>query len=294
MALSHTPVLLNEVIDFLQVKPRGCYVDGTLGGGGHAEAILRRMGEGVYVGVDRDAQVLEQTTARLKKYPVSFYGVHDVFSNIPEILKSLSIKEVDGIVLDLGVSSFQIDEASRGFSFLQDAPLDMRMDPDSGEESAADILNTFSEKDLAEIFYKFGEERFSRRIAREIIAFRRAQPFSTTGELARLVSSAIPARFARSSRIHPATRVFQGLRIAVNQELQHLEKFLNLDFSFLKSGGRVCIISFHSLEDRLVKHGFRRFENFKIITKRPVLPTEDEINSNPRSRSAKLRVMEKK
>jgi len=289
----HVPVLLNEVVDFLRVSPGGIYVDGTLGGGGHAEAIFQKMGTGIYVGIDRDAKILEQTKAQLQKKSVSFYGVHDVFSNLPEILKSLEIEAVDGILLDLGVSSFQLDEAERGFSFLHDAPLDMRMDSDSEEENAADILNTYSEKDLAEIFYKFGEERFSRRIAREIVAFRRAQPFVYTSELARVVSSSIPARFARSSKIHPATRVFQGLRIAVNQELYHLEKFLGLDFSFLKSGGRICVISFHSLEDRLVKHAFRRFENFKIITKRPVLPSEEEMRLNPRARSAKLRVIEK-
>ncbi len=291
--MAHVPVLLNEVIDFLRVSPGGVYVDGTLGGGGHAEAIFQKMGTGIYVGIDRDAKILQQTSAQLPRKSVSFYGVHDVFSNLPEVLKSLEIEAVDGILLDLGVSSFQLDEAERGFSFLHDAPLDMRMDSDSEEENAADILNTYSEKDLAEIFYKFGEERFSRRIAREIVAFRRAQPFVYTSELARVVSSSIPARFARSSKIHPATRVFQGLRIAVNQELYHLEKFLGLDFSFLKSGGRICVISFHSLEDRLVKHAFRQFQGFKVITKRPVLPSEEEMRLNPRARSAKLRVIEK-
>lgn len=294
--LVHKPVLLKEVVEWMNVKPGVCYVDGTVGGGGHAEALLEQMGpDGIYVAIDRDAQTLERAKRRLQKYVKQIHFVHDVFSNLPNILKDLKIEHVNGVLVDLGVSSFQIDEAERGFSFMKEGPLDMRMDTSTDEyENASDVVNTYSEEDLIEIFQKFGEERFSRRIARAIVAFRREQAFLFTQDLAQLVDRVVPPSFKKGrSKTHPATQVFQALRIYVNQELSHLEKFLNLDFGFLVEGGRLAVISFHSLEDRLVKWGLRGKKDFRILTKRPVCPSELEVEENPRSRSAKLRVAEK-
>ncbi len=306
----HKPVLLKEVVEWMNIQPKACYVDGTVGGGGHAEALLNAMGpEGIYVAIDRDLEALARAKQRLEKFEGQIHFVHGVFSELPSILRSLKIEQVNGVLVDLGVSSFQVEEALRGFSFMKEGPLDMRMDPStpprqaggrSGQAlpmegwTAADIVNEFSEEDLVEIFHKFGEERFSRRIARAIVAFRRDQPFLFTQDLAQLVDRAVPPPFKRkASRVHPATRVFQALRIVVNQELDHLEKFLNLDFDFLIQGGRLEIISFHSLEDRKVKWRFREREDLKVLTKKPISPSELELEDNPRSRSAKLRVAEK-
>lgn len=294
MALIHQPVLLKEVVDFLRVKPGGRYVDGTLGGGGHAEAVLERMeGRGLYVGIDRDPEALVRCGERLAPFKNSLRLVRGVYSEIPAVLKELGIESVDGILIDLGVSSFQLDEAERGFSFLKEGPLDMRMDP-ADPETAEDIVNRRPEKELEEIFYKFGEERFARRIARAIVAFRRDQPFKTTTQLAGMIEGALPPKFrGRRFRIHPATRVFQALRIAVNRELEHLSQFLGQEYPFLIPGGRLAIISFHSLEDRRVKNAFRSRQDLRVITKRPVVPGEAECVENPRARSAKLRVAEK-
>lgn len=295
--LEHQPVLLKEVLEWMEAKPGACIVDGTVGGGGHAEAFLQRIGsEGIYVAIDRDLQTLERAKKRLQKYEKQIHFVHDVFSNVSSILQRLKIERVDGVLVDLGVSSFQLDEAERGFSFARSGPLDMRMDA-SDEDSlkASDVVNENSEEELIEFFQKFGEERFSRRIARAIVIFRREQPFLYTKDLADVIDRAVPPQFKKqASRIHPATRVFQALRIVVNGELDHLEKFLNSDFSFLKQGGRLQVISFHSLEDRIAKWRLREREDFRVLTKKPIEASEEEVAVNPRSRSAKLRVAERK
>ncbi len=289
--MNHHPVLLKEVVGFLNIQPDGCYVDGTLGGGGHAAAILEQMNEnGIYVAIDRDEVVLKKTAEKLKRFKSKVFFVHGVFSDISSILENLNISSVDGVLLDLGVSSFQLDAADRGFSFLREGPLDMRMNP-LNPETAADLVNELSEKELKRIFSELGEERFSGRIASAIVRQREEKLFSSTKDLAELIRRSVPN--SKKSKIHPATRVFQALRIRVNQELEHLNRFLNLKFEFLNSSGRVAIISFHSLEDRMVKWGFRSLAGFKIVTKKPVIPTEEEQSLNPRSRSAKLRVIEK-
>jgi len=294
--MGHQPVLLKEVLEWMDVKPGACIVDGTVGGGGHAEALLERIGlEGRYIAVDRDRQTLAKAKERLQKFGGQVEFVHGVFSDLPEILKNLKIDKVDAVLVDIGVSSFQLDEAERGFSFLQSGPLDMRMDASDEEAAkAADLVNECSEEELIGIFQKFGEERFSRRIARAIVAFRREQPFLYTQDLAGLIDRVVPPKFKKqASRIHPATRVFQALRIAVNGELEQLEKFLNLDFGFLRKGGRLGVISFHSLEDRVAKWRLREREDFRVLTKKPIEASEEEIRENPRSRSAKFRVAEK-
>ena len=297
MILQHKPVLLNEVMEWMNLKPGACMVDGTVGGGGHAEAILERLGPtGIYVAIDRDAQTLGRAKQKLQKYEKQIHFVHGVFSELPQILEGLKIEKVQGVLVDLGVSSFQLDTAERGFSFMKEGPLDMRMDASTDEyENASDVVNTYSEEELIEIFQKFGEERFSRRIARAIVDFRRDQPFHFTQDLANLIDRVVPPKFKKqASRIHPATRVFQALRIVVNGELDHLETFLNLDFDFLAEGGRLAVISFHSLEDRRVKWRLREREDFRVLTKKPIGPSDLEIEENPRSRTAKLRVAEKK
>lgn len=290
--LRHEPVLLEEVLEGLGIVPGGCYVDATLGGGGHAEGILERIGDrGFLVGIDQDLQALEFAKERLKRFQNQTKFVHQNFSRIQEILAEHKIASIDGIFVDLGVSSFQFDQSERGFSFSQNGPLDMRMDP-SNEAlfTAADLLRECSEKELADLFYEWGEERQSRRVARALAHAREKQPIETTVQLAEIVASVFPKRF---HKIHPATRVFQALRIAVNHEMEHLERFLSLDFSFLKTGGRVAVISFHSLEDRPVKHRFRARKDFRAVYKKPLAPRKEEILKNPRSRSAKLRVFEK-
>jgi 16S rRNA (cytosine1402-N4)-methyltransferase len=294
-SIEHKPVLLNEVVEALKIQPGGCYVDGTVGGGGHAEAILEKMeGRGTYVAIDRDIETLERAKKRLQKFKSQVVFVHGVYSEIKTILEDLKIDAVDGVLLDLGVSSFQFDEAERGFSFSKEAPLDMRMDRSSEGETAADLINQLREEKLIEIFQKFGEERFARRIARAIVAFRRAHPLLKTGELAGLIERVVPPHFKRrAAKIHPATRVFQALRIVVNEELEHLTRFLDQDFKFLKPGGRIAVISFHSLEDRLVKWAFRSRQDLRVVTKRPLGASEEELKNNPRARSAKLRVAEK-
>lgn len=294
--MGHQPVLLKEVLEWMDVKPGACFVDGTVGGGGHAEALLELMGpEGRYIAIDRDRQTLAKAEERLQKFSGQVEFVHGVFSDLPKILKNLKIEKVDGVLVDIGVSSFQLDEAERGFSFLQPGPLDMRMDASDEEAAkAADFVNECSEEELIGIFQKFGEERFSRRIARAIVAFRREQPFLFTQDLAGLIDRVVPPKFKKqASRIHPATRVFQALRIEVNGELEQLEKFLNLDFGFLRKGGRLGVISFHSLEDRVAKWRLREREDFRVLTKKPIEASEEEIRENPRSRSAKFRVAEK-
>ena len=289
--------MLKEVLDLLRCRPGGTYVDATIGLGGHAEALLEKIQpDGQLIGIDRDKDSLEKVQARLKRFAQSFRLVHDNYKNLPLILNNLAGPPVDGILVDLGVSSYQLLAPERGFSFQSKGALDMRMDRSSGA-TAADIVNGTDEVDLANMIYQFGEERYSRRIARAIVRVRAERPFTTTSELASVIESAVPGHY-RHGRIHCATRTFQALRIAVNQELDHLEPALRNASDLLAPGGRLCVISFHSLEDRIVKQTFRALsvetnDELEILTKRPQLPTEEEVRRNPRSRSAKLRVIQR-
>lgn len=276
----HISVLSREVLAGLQVKAGGLYLDATLGGGGHSRLILDAAADVRLVGIDRDRTALDATRPTLPETVELWQGNFADFEPGDRVF--------DGIVADLGVSSPQLDVGERGFSFQQDAPLDMRMDQ-SAELSAAEVINHWREADLVRIFSEYGEERFSKRIARAIIA---ARPLHSTLGLAETIRQAVPGKF-RYGRIHPATRVFQALRIAVNRELESLETFLNRTPHWLKPGGRIAIISFHSLEDRRVKNQFRASEQLKIITKKPLTAQPDELAQNRRSRSAKLRVAER-
>ncbi len=288
----HVPVLLSEVLDLLQVRPGGTYVDATLGLAGHASEIARRLGpEGTLVGFDRDPEAMALAGERLETLRQELGDAMPVVRLIPRAFSTAAEKlvhgSVDGILADVGVSSLQLDGAHRGFSFRQDAPLDMRMDTRGGE-TAEQVVNQADEEDLANLIYEFGEERRSRRIARAIV---RARPVSTTAELARIVAGAAPSM--KSDAIHPATRTFQALRIRVNDELGELKSLLAAAPVLLKKGGKLAVISFHSLEDRLVKDAFRdgaKQHVWEILTRKPVVAEEDEIRHNPRSRSAKLRV----
>jgi 16S rRNA (cytosine1402-N4)-methyltransferase len=305
--IKHIPVLLKETVELLQCKKGGIYIDCTVGAGGHAERILEITSpDGVVVGIDQDEDILKIAEERLKRFGERIRLMHGNFSDIKGIMKG---ERADGILFDLGVSSYQLEDKDRGFSFMSDAPLDMRMDK-KAEITAADIINRSSERELSEIIFKYGEERFAKRIASFIVRERERKPIATTLQLSDIVIKAIPARF-RPRDIHPATRTFQALMIAVNRELEILEKSLLNAVDILKPKGRMCVISFHSLEDRIVKRTFQRLEkgcicppkipicqcgikpSIKIITKRPVTPSEMEIKANPRARSAKLRAAEK-
>ena len=282
----HTPVLLREVVDQLRPRSRGLYVDATVGGGGHATEILRAsVPDGQLIGLDRDDEALAASRERLNEWGTRSQLVRANFGELEEALMSVGVTAVDGIVFDLGVSARQFDEPSRGFSFQQEGPLDMRMDRSQGV-TAREVLHTASEKDLADIFYLYGEERRSRFIAKRIVAARRRAPIETTTQLADLIGP-------RRGKIHPATRVFQALRIYVNDELGNLKRGLEAATRVLRTGGRVVVISFHSLEDRIVKRYFKETPALHIITRKPVTATEEEIEQNPRARSAKLRVAEK-
>jgi len=291
----HVPVLLEEVLDLLKVRPGGTYVDATLGLAGHASAIARRLGpEGTLIGFDRDPQALGLATARLDALREELGTEMPQVRLIPRAFSAAGEEiepgTLDGLLADFGVSSLQLDEAHRGFSFRLDAPLDMRMDTRSGE-TAEQVVNQEDEEVLANLIYEFGEERRSRRIARAIV---RARPISTTAELAKVISVAAPAM--KSDKIHPATRTFQALRIRVNDELGEIRSLLESAPSLLRTGGRLAVISFHSLEDRLAKDAFRDGAQrgiWDVITRKPVTATEDEEHRNPRSRSAKLRVAER-
>ncbi|MCC5898508.1 MAG: 16S rRNA (cytosine(1402)-N(4))-methyltransferase RsmH [Phormidium sp. BM_Day4_Bin.17] len=275
----HISVLAREVLEYLQVRPGGRYLDATLGAGGHSRLILEAAPETRVLGIDRDEMALETAGQNLAEYGdrVSFWRGN--FAEFP-----YDDHEFDGIIADLGVSSGQLDVPERGFSFRQEAPLDMRMDCRQSL-TAGELINHADERELADIFYHYGEERLSRRIARAIVQQR---PFSTTTELAGAIAAVVPRRY-RYGRIHPATRTFQGLRIAVNQELESLETWLDRAPQGLVLGGRIGAISFHSLEDRLVKHRWRDQEGLKVLTKKPICSQDDEREANPRSRSAKLR-----
>lgn len=291
----HVPVLPAQVLEGLAPRAGGRYIDGTLGGGGHAALVLEASGpDGQLLGIDTDPAALAAAQARLPHFGPRLSVVRGNFRAIGELARAAGFAPVDGILLDLGVSSHQLDTVGRGFSFQADAPLDMRLDPD-GPQTAADLVNTLPESDLADILYHYGEERASRRIARFIGEARRRQPLARTGELAELV---VRAMGGRRGKIHPATRTFQALRIAVNGELESLEQALPQAVELLAPGGRLAVIAFHSLEDRIVKHFFRAEASgdtprLRLITKKPLEADEAEQQHNPRSRSAKLRVAER-
>ncbi len=311
MIFEHTSVMSDEVYDNLNLSPGKIVVDCTLGGSGHALQIIKAIQRGgTLIGIDQDIDAIKNAEKVLKPFAGNFVLFHDNFSALPSILESLNVKGVDGILLDLGLSLHQLRNGKRGFSFQRDEPLDMRMDTRSGR-TAADIVNAFSERELADIFFRYGEERMSRRIAKHIVTARQIKPLETSKELACIVKKAVPAKIAHAMRIHPATRVFQALRIAVNRELEKLETFMDTVPDILNRHGRLCVISFHSLEDRIVKQKIRSFENgctcprdfpecicgfkqsLKSISKKPIRPTDKEIMSNPMARSAVLRVAER-
>jgi 16S rRNA (cytosine1402-N4)-methyltransferase len=286
----HIPVLFDEVIEWLAPAPGKVFVDGTLGGGGHTAALAAAIGPtGLVVATDLDPHALARCEVRLAGLPVKVASAN--YAELPDVLAELGIGAVDGILLDLGLSSDQLADTERGFSFQADGPLDLRFDP-ARAESAADLLSHIGEQRLADIIYQYGEERHSRRIAKKIVEARRTAPIRTAGQLADLVRSCVPR--TPGLRIDPATRTFQALRIAVNAELSSLESALASFPRLLKSRGRLAIISFHSLEDRLVKHAFRGDERLTVLTKKPITPSAHEEAQNPRARSAKLRVAERK
>lgn len=309
MELSHTPVLLEECLSGLAIKPNGVYVDGTAGGGGHSYEICRRLVDGRLIGIDQDPYAIERAGERLRKFGEKVTLVRDNFSNLSEVLDSLRIEKIDGLLLDLGVSSFQFDDASRGFSYRFDAKLDMRMSPDN-PKTAAEVVNTYPEERLAEILFTYGEERFSRKIAKEICRSREEKPIETTFDLVELIKKAMPAAAKRESG-HPAKRSFQAIRIEVNGELEILENSIRSAAGRLNRGGRMAVITFHSLEDRIVKTVYNELATgcicppdfpicvcgrkpaVKIMMKKPVTASDKELNDNPRSASAKLRVLEK-
>ncbi len=308
--LFHQPVMLPEVLSVLSLKPGGVYVDCTVGGGGHAREILRLTApDGLLIGLDRDPLAIRQARTQLAEYGARARLINENFVNLPLILEKLQIRKVDGLLYDLGVSSFQLTDPGRGFSYLADGPLDMRMDP-AGPVSARDLVNQLSAAELADIIWRYGEERWAKRIAAAIAAERERRPIETTGRLAEIIKKAVPAP-ARRRGPHPAKRTFQALRIAVNRELDVLAKAWKEAVSFLKPGGRICIISFHSLEDRIAKETFRELAAgckcppgmpvcvcgrpgvLKVLTRRPLFPSPEEIEGNPRARSARLRAAEK-
>ena len=309
MEFKHKSVLLNETIDGLNIKPDGIYVDGTLGGGGHAYEVCRRLGEkGSIVGIDQDAAAIEAASARLKDFGEKVTIVRSNYCDMKSKLHELGIDKLDGIVLDLGVSSYQLDTAERGFSYREDAPLDMRMDTRQ-KMTARDIVNDYTEADLYRVIRDYGEDKFAKNIAKHIVQARAVKPVETTAELSEIIRASIPMKFQKKSG-HPAKRTFQAIRIELNRELDVLRDSLDDMIDLLNPGGRLCIITFHSLEDRIVKSAFRKNENpctcppdfpvcvcgkkskGSIITKKPILPSEEELEYNSRSKSAKLRIFE--
>lgn len=295
MELVHRPVMLVQAMEYLNPSPGGVYVDCTVGAGGHSREILRRLeGRGRLIGIDRDPAALEVAASNLAASPEQVTLVHGRFSRIGEILQSLGFSRADGFLFDLGLSSMQVEDVSRGFSYQREAPLDMRMDP-RDPVSARDLVNTMDKESLSKIFRDYGEERWASRIAGCIVWSRSRRPIETTAELVEVIKGAIPAA-ARRRGGHPARRTFQALRIAVNNELGELEAGLQQAIEHLAPGGRICVISFHSLEDRIVKQTFRRLSReagWEVLTPRPVVPDEKEREENPRSRSAKLRAVAK-
>lgn len=311
MPYHHVPAMLAEVVELLEPAPGDLFVDGTLGGAGHAGAILEKITPGgILIGVDQDPEALLNAKTVLAPYDGSYRLFHDNFSNLPAILSQLAIPAVDGILLDLGIACHHLTTSGRGFSFQQDEPLDMRMNPATGN-TAADLVNSADEKTLTRLFREYGEERFARAVARRIVAERHSARIDSSAQLARIVVAAIPRKHAAAQKIHPATRVFMALRIAVNRELEALETFLAAAAGLLAPGGRLCILAFHSLEDRIVKHRFRELAQpcvcppdlprcvcgrtpvARVVTRRVRRPGEAEIAQNPMARSTRLRVLEK-
>ena len=305
----HVPVLLEECIEMLNIRPDGTYLDGTLGLGGHSAAIASKLTTGRLIGIDRDETALARASERLKDVREKVTLVHGSFGRLDEILEQLSIPKVDGMLFDLGVSSPQLDEAERGFSYRLDAPLDMRMDR-TQSLTAFDVVNSYEESELSRILFQYGEERYAHRIAAAIVHRREEKPIETTAELAEMIRSAMPAAALREKQ-HPAKRSFQAIRIEVNGELREVEQMMASAPGHLNPGGRLCVITFHSLEDRIVKQGVRACENgctcpreapvctcgfrqtLKNLTRKPIIPIPEEQAANPRARSAKLRVAER-
>ena len=310
MAFEHTTVLLHETVDGLNVRPDGIYVDATLGGGGHASEVCRRLsGTGRLIGIDQDADAIEAAGRRLEGFGEKVTIIRSNYRDMKPELHKLGIDGVDGITLDLGVSSYQLDTADRGFSYRMDAPLDMRMDQRQ-KMTARDIINGYSEAELFRVIRDYGEDRFAKIIAKHIVAEREKKPIETTGQLNEIIRHAIPMKIQKTGG-HPSKRTFQAIRIELNHELEVLRDSLDEMIDMLHPGGRICVITFHSLEDRIVKSAFRRNENpctcpshfpvcvcgkvskGKVITRKPILPSEEEMESNPRSKSAKLRIFER-
>ncbi|MBQ6428077.1 MAG: 16S rRNA (cytosine(1402)-N(4))-methyltransferase RsmH [Oscillospiraceae bacterium] len=305
----HVSVLLQECVDHLKIRPDGIYLDGTLGMGGHSLAIASRLETGHLICIDRDETALERAGERLREHREKITFVHGNFKDSAGILTELGYREIDGMLFDLGVSSPQLDEPERGFSYMADAPLDMRMDRSSGM-TAYDVVNTYEEQALSRILFEYGEERYARRISAAIVRAREQRPIATTGELAEIIRGAMPAAALREKQ-HPAKRSFQAIRIEVNDELGEVAQMMETAPDLLRTGGRLCVISFHSLEDRIVKRGITARENgctcpreapvctcgfrqtLRSVTRKPILPSEEEQKNNPRARSAKLRVAER-
>lgn len=311
MTFKHISVLLEETIENLNIKPDGIYVDGTLGGGGHAFYVCSQLGEnGRFIGIDQDAAAIAAAGERLKPFGEKVTIVRSNYSDMKKVLHDLGIEKVNGIVLDLGVSSYQLDTVERGFTYRENAPLDMRMDQRQ-EKTARDIINGYSEMELYRIIRDYGEDKFAKNIAKHIVKARQEKPIETTDELTEVIKAAIPMKF-RAVGGHPAKRTFQAIRIELNRELEVLKGHLNEMVDLLDDDGRICIITFHSLEDRIVKNIFKKCENpcecppsfpacvcgkkslGKVISRKPILPSEEELEVNPRSKSAKLRVFERR
>ncbi|WP_430882885.1 16S rRNA (cytosine(1402)-N(4))-methyltransferase RsmH [Fusibacter sp. JL216-2] len=309
MAFEHVSVLWEETVDGLNIKPDGIYIDGTLGGGGHSELVLKRLTTGKLIGIDQDTDALAAASERLKEYGDRFIPVHSNFEDVLNVLNDLGIDKVDGMMMDLGVSSYQLDEAERGFSYMQDGELDMRMDR-SRPFSAKDVVNTYSVEELHKIIKDYGEDRWAKRIAQFIVEAREDHEITRTTELVDIIKAAVP-KGARKDGPHPAKRTFQAIRIEVNNELGIISETIKAISTVLKPGGRISIITFHSLEDRIVKNTYKELAKgcicppelpvcmcnnkpvVKIITRKPRVPSDKEIEENPRARSAKLRVAEK-
>jgi 16S rRNA (cytosine1402-N4)-methyltransferase len=311
MSYRHTPAMLNEVIGHLNCRPGKIYVDGTLGGAGHAGAICDRIiPGGVFIGLDQDIDAIKHARAALQHDDVNIHLLHGNFIRLPEFLAQLNIEAVDGILLDLGLSQHQLERSGRGFSFSKDEPLDMRMDIQS-PQTAAQLVNQLAQEDLKKIFKEYGEERWAKKIAGDIVRIRQQEKIRTSQQLAQIVADSIPAGAAAKQKIHPATRVFMALRIAVNQELDRLKAFMDYAVDYLNPGGRLCVLSFHSLEDRIVKQRLKALEKgctcpprfpqcvcgqqpqIRILTKKVVRPTTAEVAANPMARSTRLRAAEK-
>lgn len=308
MDYQHIPVLYNEVIEGLNIKPKGIYFDGTLGGAGHSEGIIKKLQGGRLIATDKDTEALQNAEQKLSQYKDKITLINDDYKNIIAHLKNMGIESLDGVLLDLGVSSYQIDNPERGFSYINDAPLDMRMNTNQNK-NAFNVLNNYAEDKLANIIYEYGEEKYSRRIAKKIVEARKVKPIETTLELSKLVESCYPSK-DRYKFGNPAKRSFQAIRIEVNDELSGLYEFINDIALYLKKGGRMCVITFHSLEDRIVKHCFKELEKdcicdkrlpvcvcdkrkeVEIITKKPILGSL-EADINKRAASAKLRIIER-